>query len=72
MTPKDILDMTYIMFKNVIEGIGRKLNWDMKMALASLSPDINQEDFPLFTKSNEEKVFRMSDALALQSRAQGS
>lgn len=62
--------MTYIQFKNAIEGVGKKLNWELKLALASLSPDIKEEDFPLYSKSNEDKVFRLADAMALQQTAQ--
>ncbi|MGE6227634.1 hypothetical protein [Paenibacillus chitinolyticus] len=64
--------MTYIQFKNAIEASGRKLNWQLKLATATLNPDIKEEDFPLFSKSDESKVFRMSDAIALQNIAQSS
>lgn len=34
--------------------------------------EVKEEDYPLFSKSNEDRVFRMSDAMALQKVAQSS
>jgi hypothetical protein len=66
--------MTYIQFQNIVEGIGRKLNWDLKVILLPYSTaenaSISEDDFPLYKKDvPEDRVFRMSDAVALQNMA---
>lgn len=73
LTPKDILDMTYIQFKNSVEALSRKLNWEIKMAVLSVAPkELKDEDYPLYTKApQEERKFTMADALALKKMAGG-
>lgn len=62
--------MTYIQFKNTIESISKKLNWQLKLAIITVSSEsFKDEDFPLHTKAKEDKVFRLNDAMALKQLA---
>lgn len=71
---KDIEELTYVQFNNIISGIGKKLNWELKLAMLPVSSDpskvIDDKDFPLSSEVKEtDRVFRMSDALELQRMA---
>jgi hypothetical protein len=63
--------LTYPQFKNAIEGVSKRFNWELKLNLVSVAPDaLKAEDSPLFRKiEDEHRVFRMSDAQALLQRA---
>lgn len=71
---KDILDLTYIQFKNIIEGIGHRINFDIRLSYSSISEKaIETNEIPLFIKDSriENGKFTMADALKIQSLAQG-
>jgi hypothetical protein len=38
MTMKDILDLSYPQFQNILEGAGKRLNWETKLTLANNNP----------------------------------
>lgn len=73
LTINDILNLTYVQFKNIVDGIKTEVNWNTKLAMLSNygydgSKLIKDEDHPLYTKKNiENKVMRMEDANALTS-----
>jgi hypothetical protein len=62
--------MTYPQFINAVEAVAKELRWQVKLAFASIAPDvIKDEDFPLFSIAKEERVMRMDNALEIQSIA---
>ncbi len=64
--------MSYPEFKNAVESMGKKLNWQLKLSVAQLNPEFKPEDYPLhksISDSDETQVFRMSDAMALKEMA---
>lgn len=68
--------MTYPQFKLAIEGVGEKLNLNIKLAKVSSAPEawsiLVENDFPLHPKksqADEEQVFRMSDAMKIVNMA---
>lgn len=62
--------MTYLQYTNIISGINQKINWDIHLSALPLSGEIKDELNPLYSETEpEEKVFRLSDAMQLQSLA---
>lgn len=67
LTLDDIFELSFPQYKRIVAGINRKINWDIELNALAVSADLNNELNPLYSDDEtEDKVFRMSDALALQ------
>lgn len=62
--------MGNIQYRELVLAISRKLNWDLQTNIVSVTGKLENEDSPLFPIENEDnKVFRLQDALMLQSKS---
>lgn len=59
-------------YKNIVNGISKRINWEAQVGAISLSGEISEKCNPLFDDpdENEERVFRLSDALKLKEKAE--
>jgi len=59
--------MGNVQYQDLISSISRKLNWDLQTNIIAVTGKLENEDNPLFPiEQEEDKVFRLKDALALQ------
>ncbi|WDV47043.1 hypothetical protein PV797_04905 [Clostridiaceae bacterium M8S5] len=63
--------MTYIQYREILSAINKRLSWDIQLNTLSVTGEFNNELSPLFSQEIEDKVFKLSDAMALKNMANG-
>lgn len=65
--------MTFLMFRNAVEGVVVKLNYDTNLTVLPLTGKFDEKDSPLFAveQEDEDRKFTVSEALALGQKLGG-
>lgn len=67
---EDVKRMSYPQYKAIIASISEKINWDIHLSTLSVTGEFQNELNPLYSESSpENRVFKMSDAMALNNFA---